>query len=1072
MCGISASIINLNSEYKKSISFYNIFKYLKSENYSKTISLIKSLRCNEVYIKLVKNDLALINEIKNLKSLLIKKSKKKKLEVLDDISWILDNDILKKVENIKHKIEKNNLEINDNTIIFLKNFLDEIENLNYLETRGRDSASISFSLVGKHSFFNKKENSKNNKTVSIDYNKNLKKNFVLNVTIKYANKIGYIGENTKNLEKLLFKKNFLHKINFNNIFGFTIFTHTRWATVGPVDISNCHPLITKNSSTNFYLMNGDISNFNQLNTKNFNSNSNIDKNCKNDLTILDEYFKNKKFSNLEGSFVIFNHNLNNPLDIFILKKGSQGLYVSKDNDENIILSSDVYGLINRSSKFNILRNNIKTFTTNLFKKKNFEFSNFRYSDLSTKDLSKKNYESYFIKEINDTGLFLKRTVENYIDKKTFKLKNIKIFSKKINRKLKKGKIKNIIFTGMGSCYTAAVGISKYLSNKLKINNKINIKVEASIASEGSGFYLKPKMNDTIIIVLAQSGTTIDTNVFAKKARLAGAYTVSIVNKKQGDVTYIVEKNYYLGNGRDIELSVPSTKTYTCHLMMGYILSEYILRNFGLKDKFFERKISKISNQKFISNKILNIQNKLSKLKINPIDYKNWIVAYDNSMNSFLALEYRIKLSECCYKAIPYLNISQINTLNPKKNLIFYIGNKGDQLNIDKSNKVIKITNKKIKRISKIIKINENEFIANSIVSAIALQLTAHKIALEIDKVSKRKNILNNKNIDFAFNLKNKNNLLKFKKKEVKIKIQDQLKRPIDTIKHQAKTITVGALRDSSKFENKIKNIQIKFFKKNNDYKELFKKLYKDIYLSSDEKNDVNKYFLCNIIEKCNEIYSENKEYFFNDLKNKYEINKKNSFIHLENYNTKSKSNILNLTDTSFHSLIKTMMKSDKFTSSCDHKLEQIKYYLKNNSIKYSLNLSKEFNKYNNIKFLGSGVNYLVAKKFAFEMSKITKRSIAYDVIENHKHIDISSEALLLVFTSNINRKGFQIDIVSEVEKFLSHDNNLILFTNLENNLYDKFQRNKDEFSRIIKLPYIDELYSPVVFDFYFKHFVK
>ena len=120
-------------------------------------------------------------------------------------------------------------------------------------------------------------------------------------------------------------------------------------------------------------MNGDISNFNQLNTKNFNSNSNIDKNCKNDLTILDEYFKNKKFSNLEGSFVIFNHNLNNPLDIFILKKGSQGLYVSKDNDENIILSSDVYGLINRSSKFNILRNNIKTFTTNLFKKKILNF---------------------------------------------------------------------------------------------------------------------------------------------------------------------------------------------------------------------------------------------------------------------------------------------------------------------------------------------------------------------------------------------------------------------------------------------------------------------------------------------------------------------------------------------------------------------------------------------------------------------------------------------------------------------------------------------------------------------------
>ena len=106
------------------------------------------------------------------------------------------------------------------------------------------------------------------------------------------------------------------------------------------------------------------------------------------------------------------------------------------------------------------------------------------------------------------------------------------------------------------------------------------------------------------------------------------------------------------------------------------------------------------------------------------------------------------------------------------------------------------------------------------------------------------------------------------------------------------------------------------------------------------------------------------------------------------------------------------------------------------------------------------------------MSKITKRSIAYDVIENHKHIDISSEALLLIFTSNINRKGFQIDVVSEVEKFLSHDNNVILFTNLENNLYDKFQKGRNKLPKNIKLPFIDELYSPVVFDYYFKNFVK
>ena len=66
-------------------------------------------------------------------------------------------------------------------------------------------------------------------------------------------------------------------------------------------------------------------------------------------------------------------------------------------------------------------------------------------------------------------------------------------------------------------------------------------MEATIASEGSGFYLSKNMDDTIIIVLAQSGTTIDTNVYAKMARKRGAYTLSIVNKKFGDVTYIVQK---------------------------------------------------------------------------------------------------------------------------------------------------------------------------------------------------------------------------------------------------------------------------------------------------------------------------------------------------------------------------------------------------------------------------------------------------------------------------------------------------------------------------------------------------
>ena len=64
----------------------------------------------------------------------------------------------------------------------------------------------------------------------------------------------------------------------------------------------------------------------------------------------------------------------------------------------------------------------------------------------------------------------------------------------------------------------------------------------------------------------------------------------------------------------------------------------------------------------------------------PINYKNWYVLYDKSSNAFNALEFRIKLSECCYRSIPYLTVNQFNKLKVKNSLVFYIGNKDPNIN--------------------------------------------------------------------------------------------------------------------------------------------------------------------------------------------------------------------------------------------------------------------------------------------------------------------------------------------------------------------------------------------------------
>ena len=82
------------------------------------------------------------------------------------------------------------------------------------------------------------------------------------------------------------------------------------------------------------------------------------------------------------------------------------------------------------------------------------------------------------------------------------------------------------------------------------------------------------MRDTLVIVIAQSGTTVDTNVYVQMAKDRGAFTLALANKRQGDVTFLVDGTMYIGDGRDLEIAVPSTKTYTAHVVLGYLLSNF------------------------------------------------------------------------------------------------------------------------------------------------------------------------------------------------------------------------------------------------------------------------------------------------------------------------------------------------------------------------------------------------------------------------------------------------------------------------------------------------------------------
>ncbi|MDZ7579075.1 MAG: SIS domain-containing protein [Deltaproteobacteria bacterium] len=84
-----------------------------------------------------------------------------------------------------------------------------------------------------------------------------------------------------------------------------------------------------------------------------------------------------------------------------------------------------------------------------------------------------------------------------------------------------------------------------------------------------------------MVAISQSGTTTDTNRAVDMVRERGAHTLAIVNRRDSDITFKVDGVMYTSSGRDIEMSVASTKAFYSQIVAGALLGLYIA---GLKNR--------------------------------------------------------------------------------------------------------------------------------------------------------------------------------------------------------------------------------------------------------------------------------------------------------------------------------------------------------------------------------------------------------------------------------------------------------------------------------------------------------
>ena len=387
--------------------------------------------------------------------------------------------------------------------------------------------------------------------------------------------IAYLDKNEIKLTKSVGRiKNLEDKID-SNINTYIGIGHTRWATHGGVNELNCHPhhvgdiTIVHNGIIENYL---ELKDFLLENKYSFYGDTDTEIAC----AYIDYEYKNsdtkdmigildKCFSKFIGSYaiVVMVKDFNDKL--FVLKKDSPLIIARGDNDN--FIASDILAFNNMTRDYIVLddleigvvtRDNIEVYRDKTKKELIFEKTP---DNIISGD--NRGYQHFMLKEIIEQVELVDKWNNLYLDK--------------IEDLIDLSDYKKIHIVGCGTAYHAGL-VGKYL-----IENYSDIEIDVFIASEYR--YQKLFVNeDTLVIVVSQSGETADTLACLKRVKGLGAKTFGIVNVRNSSIARMVDEVIYTEALQ--EVAVASTKAYLSQI---YIFSLLAFKQ-GIKNNTLDKNI--------------------------------------------------------------------------------------------------------------------------------------------------------------------------------------------------------------------------------------------------------------------------------------------------------------------------------------------------------------------------------------------------------------------------------------------------------------------------------------------------
>lgn len=518
---------------------------------------------------------------------------------------------------------------------------------------------------------------------------------------KIAAEIGSLGDNIAFLRRQIKDDRILGILSALPCRYNTVSSHTRWASVGAITEANCHPVDGSGKEGKGVIhvcLNGDIDNFVELKKEYESSGGFINSEITTDTKIIPlrmEKYLNSGFdveesfrlavNDFEGSHAISMHTDLDPGKIYLAQRGSgQAVFIGIGKD-HYMPASEVYGFIEETPYYLKLEGDkpgkdgngdIRGQIYILSQKSEGGLTgikalfydgapvpvgekDIKYTGITSRDIDRQDYPHYFLKEISESPSSVEKTLQNrwkvsadsggysvYLSGREFPESIRKAFAEKT--------IRRILFAGQGTAGVAALVCSDILSYYL---NDPYLHIGAHKASELSGFKLGHEedakgMSDTLVVAISQSGTTADTNRTVDMVKKLGAHTIAIVNRRDSDITFKTDGVLYTSSGRDIEMSVASTKAFYCQIVAGAVLGLFIARLTGRRnDVFISEEIKSLLEIPSYMRKILSMRDRIEASARRLAVTKTYWAAVGSGPNKASADEIRIKLSELCYKTI-------------------------------------------------------------------------------------------------------------------------------------------------------------------------------------------------------------------------------------------------------------------------------------------------------------------------------------------------------------------------------------------------------------------------------------